>query len=161
MSRLTKEQGAFELTLLNAEMTQEQLDNVMIQGLNMGIAPEIMTRIKSLWSITQLVAGEVIAVGKIIALKIFEFLKANPNLTIGLALGAAVGVLVAGIPFLGALLAPLTTAISMIYGAAVGAARDDGNSSSDAFIVISLLAQKFFKLIHEIFMSVTDYFVAG
>lgn len=48
MSSLTKEQGVFELTLLNAEMAQEHLDNVIIRGLNMGIAPEIMTRIEGL-----------------------------------------------------------------------------------------------------------------
>lgn len=161
MSSLTKEQGVFELTLLNAEMAQEQLDNVMIQGLNMGIAPEIMTRIEGLWGTTKLIAGEVVAIGKIVVLKIFEFLKANPNLGVGLALGAAVSVLMAGIPFLGAFLAPLGTAISMIYGAAIGSARDDGNASSDVFTVISALAQKFFELIHEIFFSVKDYLAAS
>lgn len=127
MAELTKERGMFELTLLNAEVSREQLDDVLVIGLNCGIPPEIMTRLESVWGMTRTIAGEVVAIGKIVVVKIFEFLKANPNLTIGIALGAAVGALIAGIPFLGAMLAPLSTVLSMTYGAAVGATIDAGN----------------------------------
>lgn len=159
MGRLTKEQGVFELTLLNAEVSRQQLDDVIVLGLNKGIAPEIMTRLEGLWSVTKTIAGEIVAVGKIVVLKIFEFFKANPNLTIGIALGAAVGALVAGIPVLGAILAPLSTAISIVYGAAVGSVLDAGAVPSDPFVSIAQLAKKFFELIQEIFLSVQDYLV--
>ena len=36
-------------------------------------------------------AGEIIAIGRIVVQQIFDFLKANPKLTIGLAIGAAIG----------------------------------------------------------------------
>lgn len=159
MAALTKERGMFELTLLNAEVSQAEMDDVLVFGLNRGIPPEIMTRLESLWRVTKTIAGQVVAVGKIVVLKIFEFLKANPNLTIGIALGAAVGVLIAGIPLLGTLLAPLSTALSMAYGAAVGAAFDAGGIPSDPYIAASHLAKKFFELIQEIFMAVKDYLV--
>ncbi|MCU9100520.1 MULTISPECIES: hypothetical protein [Pseudomonas] len=159
MAALTKERGMFELTLLNAEVSQAEMDDVLVFGLNRGIPPEIMTRLESLWRVTKTIAGQVVAVGKIVVLKIFEFLKANPNLTIGIALGAAVGVLIAGIPLLGTLLAPLSTALSMAYGATVGAAFDAGGIPSDPYIAASHLAKKFFELIQEIFMAVKDYLV--
>lgn len=37
MQALTKEQGLFELTLLNAEMSREQFDDFLVVGLNRGI----------------------------------------------------------------------------------------------------------------------------
>lgn len=159
MAALTKERGMFELTLLNAEVSQAEMDDVLVFGLNRGIPPEIMTRLESLWRVTKTIAGQMVAVGKIVVLKIFEFLKANPNLTIGIALGAAVGVLIAGIPLLGTLLAPLSTAISMAYGAAVGATIDAGGVPSDPYIAAAHLAKKFFELIQEIFMAIKDYLV--
>lgn len=161
MQALTKEQGLFELTLLNAEMSREQFDDFLVFGLNRGIPLEVITRLQSLWNFTKKVAGEVVVVGKIIVQKIIEFLKANPKLAIGLALGAAVGALIAGIPFLGPLLAPLATAISMIYGAAVGAAKDAGADSSDTYESVLNLAARFFELLQGIRVSIKDYYLAG
>lgn len=161
MQALTKEQGLFELTLLNAEMSREQFDDFLVFGLNRGIPLEVITRLQSLWNFTKKVAGEVVVVGKIIVQKIIEFLKANPKLAIGLALGAAVGALIAGIPFLGPLLAPLATAISMIYSAAVGAAKDAGADSSDTYESVLNLAARFFELLQGIMVSIKDYYLAG
>ena len=161
MQALTKEQGLFELTLLNAEMSREQFDDFIVVGLNRGIPAEIITRLQGLWDVTKEVAGEVVAVGKIIVQQIIEFLKANPKLSVGLALGAAVGALIAGIPFLGPLLAPLATGLSMLYGAAVGAAKDAGADSSDTYEAVLSLAKKFFELLQNIMVSIKDYFVGS
>lgn len=161
MAVLTKEKGMFELTLLNAEVSREHLDDVLVRGLSYGIPPEVMTRLESIWSMTKTIAGEVVAIGKIVVMKIFDFLKANPNLTIGIALGAAVGVLIGGIPFLGTILAPLSTAISMLYGAAVGSSLDTGGNPSDPHVAVALLAKKFFELLQDIFLSVREYFLVS
>ncbi|WP_138411991.1 hypothetical protein [Stutzerimonas nosocomialis] len=161
MSEISKEVGMFELTLLNAEVGPQSMDDILVVGLNRGIPPEIMTRLKALWTTTKMVAGEIVSIGKIVVVKIFEFLKANPNLTIGIALGAAVGALVAGIPFLGAMLAPLSTAVSMLYGAAVGATIDAGGTPSDPYVAVANLARKFFDLIQQIFLAVKEYIVVS
>lgn len=157
MAALTKERGMFELTLLNAEVSQAEMDDVLVYGLNRGIPPEIMTRLESLWRVTKTIAGEAVSIGKIVVLKIFEFMKANPNLAIGLALGAAVGVLVAMIPLLGALLAPLAGAVSMIYGGIAGASQDAGEAPSDLFSGAMQLARKFLELFQDIILAVKDY----
>lgn len=160
MQTLTKEQGLFELTLLNAEMSREQFDDFIVMGLNRAIPAEIITRLQSLWEFTKEIAGEVVAIGKIIVQKIIEFLKANPKLGVGIALGAAVGALIATIPFLGPLLAPLATGLAMLYGAAVGATKDAGADSSDTYESVLILAKKFFELLQGIMISIKDYFVA-
>lgn len=160
MQVLSKEQGVFELTLLNAELSREQFDDFVIMGVSRGIPVEIMTRLRGLWNLTKEIAGEVVAIGKIVVRKIFEFLKANPNLSIGIALGAAVGALISGIPFIGPLLAPLSAGLSMLYGAAVGSTVDQGHPSSDPYTAAAQLARKFFELIQSIFLSIKEYFAA-
>lgn len=160
MQVLSKEQGVFELTLLNAELSRDQFDDFVVMGVSRGVPVEIMTRLQGLWNMTKEIAGEVVAIGKIVVRKIFEFLKANPNLSIGIALGAAVGALISGIPFIGPLLAPLSAGLSMLYGAAVGSTLDQGVQSNDPFVAATLLARKFFELIQSIFLSIKEYFAA-
>lgn len=154
---LTPEQGLFELTLLNAEKIENDFDDVVLDGIKRGIPLEILTRLKELWEVSKNIAGEVIAVGKIIVSTIIEFIKANSRLAIGAAIGAAVTVLIAGIPFIGPILAPLLAPITTIYGMGVGATSQNGNLSTDLLDVAIALAEKFFELIKMIFNAVVDY----
>ena len=72
---LKSEQGMFELSLINAEATSAQFDEVVVEALNRGIPPELVTRLKELWEKTKVVAGEIVAIGKIIVRQIIEFLN--------------------------------------------------------------------------------------
>ena len=126
------------------------------EGLRKGIPPEVLTRLKDLWEKTKVIAGEVVSIGKIIVQKIFEFLKDNPKLTIGLAFGAAVSVLIAGVPFIGPILAPLAITISMIYFGGVGAAMEKGDISGSPLSAAIALANSFFELLMAIFNAIVD-----
>ena len=151
------EHGLFDLTLLNAESSAANFDDVVIEGIQRGIPPELLTRLKELWEKTKLIAGEIVAVGKIIVQQIFNFLKDNPKLTLGIALGAAVSALIAGIPFIGAILEPISTIISTLYGAGVGAAMQAGDYSGSPYTAAIELANKFFELIKKIFNAIAQY----
>ncbi|ATX81716.1 hypothetical protein Ga0123462_0847 [Mariprofundus ferrinatatus] len=155
------EQALFEVTLLNAEEAHAEFDDIVIEGIKSGIPPELLTRLKQLWEKTKLIAGEVVAIGKIIVRAIFNFFKANPKLSIGIAIGAAVTVLIAAIPIFGPLLAPTAALLGITYGAAVGAARDKGDYSGNPFDAAVALAEKFFELMKEIFNAVQGYWVAA
>ncbi|MDP2829484.1 MAG: hypothetical protein Q8O37_12860 [Sulfuricellaceae bacterium] len=127
------ELALLELTLLNAESSDQDFYDFVQEGQQQhGIPLEILTRMKGLWEQTKMVAGEVIAVGKIIIMKIIEFFKAHPELVASLAIGAAVYLLSHAIPIIGPLLAPLLAAVTAIYAfgtqvtfdEAIGAAKD-------------------------------------
>ena len=152
---ITLEQGLFELTLINAEVTESSFDDVVVEALSRGIPPEIVTRLKDLWEQTKVIAGEIVAIGKIIVAQIFDFLRKNPKLTIGLALGAAVSVLIGGIPLIGGLLQPLATWLGTIYGAGVGAAMAKGDYSGSPYLAAIELATQFFELLKNIFNAVS------
>ena len=86
----TQEQGMFELSMLNAETSEAEFEEVIIEGIKRGIPTEILTRLKELWEMSKEVAGEAVAIGKIIVMAIIEFIKANPMITVGLILGAII-----------------------------------------------------------------------
>jgi hypothetical protein len=161
MQVLTRDQGAFELTLLNAEHAHARFDEILVEGLALGIPAEVMTRLESLWSVTKTIAGEVVAIGKIVVTQIFAFLRAHPGIVTGVALGAAVGALTAGIPFIGPLLAPIAASVSMLAGAAIGATFDAGAPTSDPLVAVIQLARTFFELLQAIFLAIRDYYLTS
>ena len=151
------EQGLFELSMLNAERAQNDFDDIMVEGLKRGIPAEILTRLKEIWDATQEIAGEVIAIGKIIVIEIINFLKANLTIAAGLVIGAAVSSLLLMIPFIGPLLHPLVTLLTTLYGAGVGAAMQKGDHSASPLTAAIALADKFFELFVIIMKAVSQY----
>ena len=93
---LKSEEGMFELSLLNAEASETKFDDLVVDAIGRGIPAELITRLKEIWDAARVIAGEVVAVGRIIVGRIIEFVKQNPKLTLGLALGAAVAALMGG-----------------------------------------------------------------
>jgi len=157
-SSVSPEEGLFELSLLNAEKQDADFEDVVIEGMRRGIPPEILTRLKDLWETTKNVAGEIVAIGKIIVLAIIDFLKANIKMTVGIALGAAVSSLILAIPFIGPLLAPLAVSLSAAYGGGVGAALEDGLSNPTSPLTVAIvLADRFFELLIQILQAVSNY----
>lgn len=117
----------------------------------------MLTRLKELWDQTKIIGGELVAIGKIIIQKIFEFLKANPKLAIGLALGVAVAHLIAAIPLIGPFLAPLSILLAALYGAGVGAAMQKGDYSGSPITAAIELTAKFFELLQAVFNGISQY----
>lgn len=148
---LNSEQAMLEFTLLNAETTDQSFDDVVLDGLQRGIPPEMLTRMKSLWEQTKKIGNEVIEVGKIIVMKIIEFLKANPKLAASLAIGAAVYLLVHAIPFIGSLLAPLLAVGAALYAFGTLTSLDD----------VIKMAKDFFALLVSIFNTVANRWAAA
>jgi hypothetical protein len=157
MQVLKPEQGMFELSLMNAEASSAQFDDVAVEALNRGLPPELVTRFKEMWEQTKVIAGEIVAIGKIIVRQIIEFLRQNPKLTVGMALGAAVAALIGGIPVIGPLLLPLAALIATLYGAGVGAAMEKGDNSGSPLSAAIALAEAFFELLKNILNSVANY----
>ncbi len=157
---LKPEDAMFELSLLNAEVSETTFDDVVVDAMARGLPPELITRLKEIWDAAKTIAGEVVAVGRIIVARIIEFVKQNPKLTIGLALGAAVAALVGGIPLIGTLLQPLSSWVAMLYGGGVGAAMQQGDYSGSPFTAATELASKFFELLVTIFKAVAGYWAA-
>ena len=163
-SALEPKRALFELSILNAECSDREFEDVLLESLKRNIPPEIVTRLKDLWAQTKLIAGEVIAIGKIIVGKIVDFLLSNTHVMIGIALGAVLSSLILSIPILGFLLKPLAgtvSAISTMYWAGVGASMQVGDNSLSPMSATIELAKKFFEMFSSIINGVTEYWNSG
>ena len=152
---MNPEAALLELTLMNAEADEEGFEKFFVQGTKMGIPAEVLTRLSQLWDQVQVIGGHAIAIGKIIVQRIFAFLQANPRVAIGAAIGMAVAYLLTGIPFVGALLAPLMVVLGLA-GAGVGAATEN-EATPSALAVLTALVEKFFELLRGVFEGVSQY----
>jgi hypothetical protein len=140
-TKMHEEQALLEVSMLNAETVGHRFEDVVVDGIGSGIPPEVLTRMKELWEKTKVIGNEVIEVGKILIMKIIEFLKAHPKLAASLAVGAAVYLLSHAIPIIGPLLAPLLAAVSAIYTFGTVSSLDEAID----------MAKKFFQLLVDVF----------
>ena len=155
---LTPAQANLELAILNAEAQTISSSDFYAWLKDSGLPDEAAIRLKGIAEITAEVGRRVINVGKIILSKIIEFVKAHPNLAIGIAIGAALGALVNAIPWIGPILAPIFTLIGVTFGALAGHRLDKaatGQPQSSGLFAIGQdaieIATAFFKLLIDTF----------
>jgi hypothetical protein len=167
--------SALSLPQANLKMALWQVDADAMSSTDLyvwlndtGLPHEVTIRLHELATYTKKAGDKVLGIGKIILIKIIEFVKAHPNLVIGAGIGAAVGAAVAmlinSIPLLGPLLAPLGAALGLTI-TAVGAIaghkidqRDQGKDVSDGIVGITQdiieIAKAFFQLLIDVLNTI-------
>lgn len=163
---LREAQANLDLVLLDAEANSIARSDLYLWLRKSGLPSEVVIRLNNFVDTTIEIANFIISIGKIVLIKIIEFVRAHPNLATGIAVGAAVGALVSMIPFLGPYLGTVAMALGVTLGAIVGYRRDklDKGESADLDIYnpISItqdlieIAKEFFKLLIDVFNLVFD-----
>jgi len=156
---LSTAQANLKLTLWNAEAESVKSSEVYAKLQQLGLPEEVVSRLHELITFTKKVAGKVFAVGKIVLLKILEFVKAHPFLVLGAEIGAVIGAAIAGlitsVPFLGQLLAPVAAALGITVTAisAVVGYRLDKQFQGVSEDIVEIV-QQFFSLLADVFNTV-------
>ncbi len=163
--QMTPAMANFKLVSINAEAESINSSDIYSWLDSSGLPPEISIRLKSLVELTKEVSGRIISIGRIILMKIIEFVKAHPKFFIGIAVGAAIGALANMIPLIGGLLSSITVPLGAFIGAYQGNRidkNDQGNSNSagSLFEIIPRdlinISLEFFQLLAEIFNVVFE-----
>ena len=162
---MTENVAQMELMVLSNQNKGMKWLDAVVKLTNKDIPAEVVTRLQDLWETTKTISGQVYEVGKILVMKIIEFILANPKMAIGAVLGVAVGSLVNMIPWVGTMLAPLAMAIGAFFGAIAGhrldkLAKGELTSYNDSSIFADLItiAKEFWKVIVEIFKALKTHF---
>ena len=152
---LSTAQANLKLAIWNAEANSVTSSELYVQIQELGLPEEVVSRLHELVSFTQRVAGKVFSIGKIVLLKILDFVKAHPFLIAGAGIGAVIGAAIAGlitsIPFLGQILAPVAAILGITIaavGAVVGPRLDKQFQGVGEDIVE--IAQQFFSLLANV-----------
>ena len=161
---MTKETVSLAQSNLKIALWQVEAESMTSSDLyvwlnELGLPPEVSIRLRELVTYTKKTGSKVIAIGKIVLIKVIEFVKLHPFLVIGAGVGAVIGAaiatLITSIPFLGQLLAPLAMALGITItavGAVIGHRLDKQFQGVGEDIVE--IAQEFFKLLADVFNSV-------
>ena len=154
-SPLALAQANLDLTLLQVEADSMSSSDFYVWLSNSGLSSEIVSGLYELISYTKKVGKKTFNIGKIILLKIIEFVEAHPFLVTGLGIGAVVGgaiaTLVTSIPFVGPLLAPVATLLGItitVVGAVIGHNLDKKLPSVGKNVIE--IAKTFFSLFADI-----------
>ena len=101
---MDKVKGKMDLLILESKASSFDEIEFVTDLINKGVSKEIVTRLQLLGSQIKYVANQSIKIGKIILMKLWDFIKENPNLAIGMAIGLGLavlaGMLLSIIPFI-------------------------------------------------------------
>jgi hypothetical protein len=156
---LSLPQAILKLALWNAEAAAVTSSELYMQIQGLGLPEEIVTRLHELITLIRKVAGKVFAIGKIVLMKILEFVKAHPLLVVGMGIGAVIGnaiaSLIISIPCLGTFLAPTAALLQKTFTmiGAVGGHRLDKQFQGIGNDVVDIV-QKFFSLFANVLNTV-------
>jgi hypothetical protein len=111
------EEAITKLLALQTETKGWDKVDMMTYFTKEGVPLEITTRMNYLWDFKTEFSDNVVNIGKIIVMKLLEFIENNPYMTIGIAIGIGLGSLAAmiHIPFIGHIVMPIIAAIPPIY----------------------------------------------
>lgn len=155
-------QARLNLALWQAEADTTSSSDLYIRLTEMGFPSEVAIRLKELLEVVKKIGDKMISIGKIIVLKLIEFIEKHPNLATGIALGAAVSSLIGSIPFLGPILAPIALPLGIAVGAIAGHRVDKaqrGKINADLGVIdiaqdVIEIARAFFQLFIDTLMVI-------
>lgn len=163
---LSPAQATLKMSLWQAEADSVNSSDLYVWLQDSGLPQEITLRLHDLISQTKSMSGKAISIGKIILIKIINFIQKHPNLVIGfgigVALAAAVNFLVAQIPFIGPFLAPLATALSAAFGIVIfgvaGHRLDKRAQGKEIGQGVIGFAEDIVEIVREFFQLTADVF---
>jgi hypothetical protein len=145
-STMSAEQAMFEVSVLDAEANGVSFEDFAVSAIERGVPVEVITRLRELWNQTKEIGGELIHIGKVIVIRIIEFLKAHPKLTASLAIGAVVYLLSSAVPLIGPWLAPILAALATAGVLLSSASLEEAIA----------MAKGFFQLLIDIFNTLAE-----
>ena len=129
----------YELEKMNEESKNVNINDFYVWLINKGVPQEVVLSLKRIADYVEKISGKVYRIGKIILLKIWEFLNKHKELTVMVGLALVISFLVSTVPFIGGLLEVGSIVVSLV--------------------VISLQIRNEFKeLVKNSFQGITDIF---
>ena len=158
---MTQEIAVKDLLIEEIRASKQNRDDIFEFFMSKNLAKEAIIYLQKLWEHTVEISGNIVFIGKIIVMKIIDFIKENPNMVFGMALGAITGALasifVSWIPVIGQALSILGIAGGILIGAIAGNRMDRAakgeyvdNGLFAVFGDTISVAKKFLKLFYEI-----------
>lgn len=136
----------------------------IISGLNLNAstAAEFRRKMDTLFETTKIIGGKLVYIGRIVCIKLWDFICQNPNMALGTLIGALFGLFLSAVPLIGGILALLSTFLGATIGSYLdqlqkGGTQVDGTLSK-VLVGATNATKEFFKLIREILAALKNDF---
>lgn len=156
---LSTAQANLKLALWNADASAVNGTELYVELHQLNLPDAVTSQLHEFIYTTKEIAGKVINIGKIVILKILDFIKAHPFLVTGMAIGAVIGSvigsLITSVPLLGPILSPIALALGITITAAgvvIGHRLD--KQFQEVGQDIGEIIQEFFSLFVDVFRTV-------
>lgn len=154
---MTLPQAKLELALWQAEADTVSSSDLYIRLTAMGLPSEVAIRLKELVELVKPIGEKMVSIGKIIVLKLIDFVENHPYLATGIAVGAAISSLVASIPLLGPFLAPVALPLGITTFAILGHRMDKAqNGQTNDNLGSIVIAQEVIEIARAFFQLFID-----
>ncbi|MGB3517613.1 MAG: hypothetical protein WBA43_14250 [Elainellaceae cyanobacterium] len=160
-AKWSRGQVELKLTLWDNQAQSMRSDELYARLLRLGLPENIVSMLHDLILKVERVGRKVIAIGKIILMKLLEFLEKNLGLVAGIGIGAllssALVTLMGSVPIVGALLLPIAKAMGIVItatGAVLGKKVD--TIVPDLGKTLLDIAKDFFQLLVDIFKAMVQ-----
>ncbi len=165
---MDKINARMELLALESRVSQFNELDFITDLTNKGLANEIVTRLQLIGEKVSYIADQSFQIGKIILMKLWDFIKENPNLSIGFAIGLGLailsGMIASVVPIIGtwlsAIVMPLVALITIPVGTLRGHRLDKlakGEVVGDSIIEdLITIVKKFWSLFVDIFKTLKN-----
>jgi hypothetical protein len=158
----SKAQAELELALMQADADAMTSGDLYIWLRECGLSPEIAIRLKELVQVTRSIGNKVFSIGKMIVMKLRDFIAQHKGLAIGVLLAAAISSLVAAIPLLGTLLAPLAFPLGVVF--AVSGHQNDklaaGGSAATGLLELPTSLIEIARAFFDLFIDTVQIIIA-
>lgn len=158
-AKWSRGQIELKLTLWNNQAQATRSDELYARLLLLGLPENIVSMLHDLILKVERVGQKVIAIGKIILMKLLEFLEKHIGLVAGIGIGvllsSALVALMGSVPIFGALLQPIAKALGIVItatGAVLGQKVD--TILPDLGKTLLDIARDFFQLLVDIFRTI-------
>ena len=156
-TKIAEAQAKLDMAMWQAEASTVTHSELYIWLTEAGLPDEVAIRLRELSDKARKLGGKIIEIGKIILMKIIDFVKRHPNLAIGLAIAAAVSALAASVPLFGILLEPVVKIISVVWFGLIGHRMDKGHHvSSSAELGLAGLTQALIDMARDFLTGFID-----
>lgn len=136
----------------------------MSNGLNLldSIKQEFEFKMMNIFKQTKIIGGQLINIGKIVFLKLYQFIQENPNMFLGTIIGAVLGSFLGMVPLIGGVLSLIATFLGVAIGGYLDYVNNGGraadNTLEKAIAGATHATKAFFKLLAEIFQALKNDF---
>ncbi|MGG6242542.1 hypothetical protein ACQ4N7_28355 [Nodosilinea sp. AN01ver1] len=159
--KISRAKADFQMMLWEKEAENTSSVDLYLKLQKLELPEEVASRLHGLLNHTHKIGKKVIQIGKIVLLRIIDFVEKNlflvAGIGVGVLIGGAVSSLIVSLPIIGAMLTPLAAILQITaVGSGIVLGHDIDKVLPNVGKSVSEIAREFFHFLVDVFIAILD-----